>query len=251
MRMLNNELDSGDPWRGPYRGSRYTYNSRGIYYRIPGSRRSVQAADYSDTLQRALLNLKPYGSFRITEGRHVLTKVLEDARWVRKFVCDYDGSLRFTGVSLNPDKTLRPGDLWTGFYFEHGARFSLGYYDEIFCHDEVDWSGTSEVPASRRAYVIAGHEKLLAEVRAFRPTGGRFYVNEHGKVWSNSDVMIEPRRGDSQVKNFTALQKEILEQRLEATKLYPVYVCDFQGELVFDVEAMEGRSAGEEEGESW
>ncbi len=249
--MGNAELDLGDPWRGPYRGSRYTFNSNGIYYRVPGSRRSVRATDYSDALQRALLTLKPYGSFRITEGRHVLTKVLEDGRWTRTFVCDYDGSLRFPGVDLNPDETLRPGDVWTGFYFEHGTRLSLGYYDEVFCHDEGDWSGASKAPRSRRAYVVAGHEELLSEVRAFRPTGGRFYVNEHGKVWSNSDVLIEPKRIDSQVKGFTPLQKEILQQRLEATKLYPVYVCDFQGELVFDVEATGGGSTREAEDESW
>lgn len=220
-------------WREPYRGSRYSFDSERVFYRIPTSSFKEMATSYSNQLLDALLDVKPDGgSFRITETKAIITKLQKNAIWTSEKVCDYDASIRFSNVNINPDNSLRPGDIWPGFYYRHGASYSLSFSDDIFIH----------LPYSNRCWVLNPDTNLIGKLRVFLPKGGRFYINENGHVWTNSEIIFDMGRVENQVSNFTALQKTLLNQRIISTGLYPVYVGKWESRFALDLEDFETAS---------
>jgi len=218
------------PWREPYRGSRYSFSKDGIFYRIPMSNYKIMAADYNSKILDALLNIKPNGgSFRITETREVITKKPIGGKWISEKICDYDNSIIFKFVDLNPDKTLRSGDIWPGFYYKHGASFSLSFYDAIFIH----------LPFGNRCWINNSDMELIQKLRVFLPKGGKFYINENGHVWTNTGSILDEKRMEEQVRTFSSRQKTLLNQRLDSTGLYPVYVCKWDKRLDLDLEDLD------------
>lgn len=220
-------MKTGDIWQQPYRGSRYSFHSDGIYYRIPTFKHKVYAKGFSQDLLDNLLDINPFGgTFRITETGKVITKVMGNGRSYPYYVCDYDWSLIFSEINLTPGKELISGDIWTGFYYLHGARFSLSYYDEIFWRSRY----------GRRHYLISDNMDLIEKLRPYRPRGGRFYITENGKVWTNAEHLLNWRRAEGQIRNFTNIQKNLLQLRTDSTKLYPVYVCEYDKPLIIDLD---------------
>jgi len=221
------KLKKNDIWVQPYKGSRYSFNSDYIFYRIPNIRYKIIAKSWSEELHKNLLNVNPHGgSFRITENGNVITKVKSDSGWIPHYVGKYDRSIKFTGVDLNPNLELKIGDIWPGFYYLHGTRYSLSYYDEIFWRDRY----------GKKYYIISDNTDLIDKLRIFLPRGGRFYITEYGKVWTNSDYILNWRRVEEQIQNFSSRQKNLLKQRIEATERYPVYVCDYNKSLILDLD---------------
>ena len=213
------------PWFEPFRGSRYSFNRDGIFYVVPVSKHRVEAINYSVNLHKSLLELKPNGGrFRIDENGNVVVIIQDDEGRMFVKACNYDDSLEFDDVGLRPKK-LETGDLWTGFYSNHGARYSLGMLDEVFI----------PLPRGRRCYVDDPPQLLMDRVRHFKPRGGRFYITEHGHVWCNSEIGPRQKFLRKQVQTFSPLQLELLENRIDATRLYPVYIGTWTKRLGLDL----------------
>ncbi|MFX0182938.1 MAG: hypothetical protein ACFE95_07640 [Candidatus Hodarchaeota archaeon] len=220
-------MNSRDIWASAYLGSRYSFNEDGIFYRVPRTHQDVYAVKWSKKILDKLFDIKPGGgSFRITDRKEIITKVKSDENSIPYYVCEYDGSILFEDVELDPGPELRTGDIWPGFYYLHGTRYSLSYYNEIF------WRGDF----GRKYYVISDNIDLIDRLRVFLPMGGRFYVTENNKVWTNSEHVMNWRRAQDQINNFSNKQKNLLEQRISSTMKYPVYVCDYEKSLTLDLE---------------
>lgn len=215
-------MKKGDLWREPQRGSRYSFNSQNIFYKCPGSHEKIIADSCSSELLDNLLDVKHSGgSFLITERGKVITWL--HGKWI--FVMDYDESLKFEGVDLNPGKELQSGDIWPGFYYNHGARFSLSTSDRIFLRRSY----------GRKDDVISNNDDLIAKLRQFLPYGGRFYINEHGKVWTNIRLPMNSGKIKRQIEELSNIQKNLLNQRVASTSLMPIYVCDYIKQLLMDL----------------
>ena len=214
-----------EPWFEPFRGSRYSFNRNGIFYIIPITKQRVLANNYSTRLHDSLLGIKPRGGrFRIDENCNIVVIIQDDDGWMFVKVDNYDDSLGFNDVELRPRGPVS-GDLWPGFYSNHGARYSLGTLNEIFI----------PLPRGKRCYVDNPPQVLMDRLRQFMPKGGRFYITEHGHIWCNS--RIGPRRKflKKQVQSFSPLQRELLDNRIESTGLYPVYIGNWTGRFELDL----------------
>ena len=87
----------------------------------------------------------------------------------------------------------------------------------------------------------------MQKLRLYKPRGGRFYINEHGKVWTNAQHLINWRRAEAQIRGFTARQKNLLDMRTKSTGLYPVYVCDYDQLLTIDLDDFQVEYANRDE----
>lgn len=256
-------IDPGSPWPSPYRGSKYSlihsnkfsqfvlqwqYDDLQIYLEPPdGLVNAMQSVGKS--------NGSGTGSFRITAGREVLTKVHvdhyvnssdapTDSGWAQVYLGKLQGELPFTDVDINPDtvpsKEVR---VWEGLPFHHGETWAVSVYDKLVWK----WQGYRfESPFE--------HPEIVSQYAKYRRTPGRLYINENGRIWVNvpRDGIPEGRReevinmfsdwhGNASKLGKDSIQR-LVNRRLKATgggdtskghlPIYIGHVSDFDDGLV-------------------
>jgi len=244
-------IESGKPWPGVYRGSKYSLRRNGSGVDLYLSHRRLELeGTLPDGLMAALRDTGKsdgtgLGSIRVSANRDVLTKVqadnypavdetLVDRGWIPVYIGKLSGSIDFPNVENDPDEgTLDPPCVWEGLPFNHGERWSIP------ASGGPEWriklSQVYRFPSSN------DHPDLTRTFRSFRPSGGRFRVNEHGHLWlelpnkkiQNSAQLantIETWYEDANDRGRNQLL-QLIHRRLEATGngdpnegLFPIYV---------------------------
>ena len=100
------ELNPGDRWELPYRGSRYTIKSSGddtnIFWTRQGDR-SLCGNTSKDFIEQ-IMNHKngSLGSFRITPHREIIARYKDEStnEWPAVYVGKLDGKMEFKGFDL-------------------------------------------------------------------------------------------------------------------------------------------------------
>lgn len=200
-------IDPGSPWPSSYRGSKYSlvhshrfgqfvlqwqYNDLQIYLEPPAglveSMRSVGKSNGSGS-----------GSFRITAGREVLTKVNvdhyvnadaapTDSGWSLVYLGKLRGGLPFTDVYIDPESDpTREICIWEGLPFNHGETWVVDVYDSLLWK----WQGYQFESAF-------DHPEIIDKYAEYRNTPGRLYINEFGHIWVNipREGIPESRRAE-------------------------------------------------------
>lgn len=186
------EIRPGDPYPAPYRGSKYS---------IVDSRRHNQVVlrwKYNDLVVMVeppdglVSRLKDFGksdgngkgSIRITAGGEVLTKIHSDNYvnadkapvsngWIPVYVGELDGEIGFD-IEIDPPKLEKEADIWGGFSFNHGERWSVGVDDSLI------WTWQDY-----RFESVFDHPDLISTYQQYRSTAGRLYINEFKQVFIN------------------------------------------------------------------
>lgn len=244
-------IESGKPWPGVYRGSKYSLRGNGsdvgLYLNHP---RMQLQGKLPDGLLEALRDIGKSGgtgrgSVKITANRDVLTKVhsdnyprvdeaLVDDGWIPVYVGKLSGAIEFPFIDNDPDEgTLDPPCVWEGLPFKHGERWTIPV------EGEPEWR--VKKPESFRFQSAYDHSNLARTYRSFRESGGIFRVNEHGHVWMelpNENVQqsalladkIETWYDDARQEGRNQLL-QMIHRRLEATGdgnprngLFPIYL---------------------------
>lgn len=192
-------IEPDQPWPGVYRGSKYSLLSDGLDtelavthkgLRIPGEApdgilKALQAVGKSDGTG--------LGTFRVTAGGHVLTKVrhdryphLEEARietgWVPVYLGILSGQIEFPGFDNDPDNKPM---LWPGVCFQHGECWS------VTTRGTIEWrhryNHQFRFPSNdRRTELVSAYQRV-------RKHGGRLRINEHGHVWMEAPHKVVQR----------------------------------------------------------
>ena len=202
-------IESGKPWPGVYRGSKYSLRGNGSGIGLYPSHRDIEIEGaVPDGLMDALHDTGKSegtgrGSIKITANRDVLTKVkaeeysnLDEAfverGWVPVYLGKLSGSIEFPNIDNDPDDgTFDPPCVWEGLPFNHGERWTMPV------SGSPEWR--KKMTQSFRFPSAYDHGSLTKTYRSFRPNGGRFRVNEHGHVWMelpNKDVQQSSLLGD-------------------------------------------------------
>jgi len=230
-------IESGQPWPGVYRGSKYTLRQNGSEVSIYLNHRRLELQGSMPVgLVEALRDIGKSdgtgrGSIRITANRDVLTKIhaanypnvdeaLVDEGWIPVYVGKLSGAIEFPNVDNDPDDgTLNPPCVWEGLPFKHGERWTMpvsgGPEWRIKLAQAFQFPSTHD------------HTDLTRTFRSFRPNGGRFHINEHGHIWMelpNDDVQnsnqladkIEAWVDDARDRGRNQLL-QLIHRRLEAT----------------------------------
>lgn len=186
------EIEPGQPWPAPYRGSSYS---------IVDSRKHDQTVlrwQYNDlkvqvTPPSGLVeSLRAYGkssqtgkgSIRITAGREVLTKIeasnfnqLKQAPvsegWIPVYIGKLEGELGFD-IAIDPEPPAHEPSVWGGFPFNHGETWTVSQDDQLL------WKWRDY-----RFSSAFDHSKLVEAYKKFRNIAGRAYINEYGHVFVN------------------------------------------------------------------
>jgi len=195
-----------DPWPSAYRGSKYSlvqsrkhnklvmawqYDDVTLYLERPSNleeaMRSVGKSDGNAT-----------GSFRVTAGKEVLTKVQAkhyehtelapvDQGWVPVYLGQLEGDLGFTGIEIDPPLSKNGSvAVWEGLPFNHGETWAVSVNDVLI------WKRQGY----RRGYRFTSafdHSELIDRYKKYRTIPGRLYINEYGHVWGNVPTDEVPR----------------------------------------------------------
>lgn len=185
-------ITPGNPWPAPYRGSKYSLvDSRKTNREmvVKWSHQDLQAyAEPPDRLIEVMQSVGKSlstgkGSFRVTAGGEVLTKVHADSYnrahkaphasgWIPVYLGTLAGDMGFSKLNNNP--TLEPPIIWDGLPFNHGETWAVGIDDRlIWKHGEY------------RFYSAFDHPELIDMYRTYRKIAGRLYINEFGHIWIN------------------------------------------------------------------
>jgi len=197
------KIQPGYPWPSPYRGSRYSLvdsrrGGRGIvckwrYKSIPAY------ANPPDSLVDAMRTVGKSegtgkGSFRVTAGGEVLTKVLAEnythvseapvsEGWIPVYIGRLEGSVGFSDINNDPEPVSEaPFKVWEGFPFNHGEQWAVSHNDTLI------WKWKDF-----RFQSAFSHPELIERYRRFRRPPGRLYINEYGHVFVNIDPEQVPR----------------------------------------------------------
>ena len=191
-------VEPGYPWPSAYRGSKYSLINSPKYNQI------VQVWQYDDLqiyleppdgLVRAMRNVGKSkgagtGSFRVTAGLEVLTKVWAERYphsdvapvsegWVPVYLGKFsNGDFGFTDINNGrpPDE---PPAVWEGLPFHHGETWAVGVDNKLIWKKQ-----------GFRFYSAFDHPELIDRYARYRTQPGRLYITENGCVWVNV-----PRRG--------------------------------------------------------
>ena len=213
------QIDPGQPWPAPYRGSRYSivdsrrrgtvlqwkYNDLVVHVEPPEG-----LVDRLESLGKSRGSGK--GTIRVTAGREVLTKIHSssyvhvnqapvDAGWIPVYLGQLDGDLDF---DIEIDPTVPDRDLWVwgGFPFNHGERWSVSHDGRLV------WKWQDYC-----FYSVFDHSDLVAKYEQYRAIAGRLYINEFGHVYINVPRSEVPPGEEETVEQvFSAWQKDA-EQR--------------------------------------
>lgn len=200
------EVQPGDDWPLPYRGSHYSVRNHDGHLRVTWSHRyKLLPADGfpRDLIQAVRAQKQGNGSFRITSHGAVVTKVqgASPDDWQPKYVGRYEDDLRFAGVDSNPTH-LRPGMYWTGFPDSNGEPWSVS--PGVSARNHLHWKFLGVRLTSTDPY-----ERLTSRYLDIRALGGRAYINEYGHIWMNlQDHELNPQHREE----FQARQQEHVDQ---------------------------------------
>lgn len=198
------EVDPMSPWPSAYRGSKYSLVSEDGFDRTRLKWEHRGLAVYGDPpsgLWSAMTRAGKEdgrGSFRVTAGGEVVTKVpaesyerVDEAPVSEGWIPVYIGKLS-SAVDLGevPTDPSRPdGDsvsVWTGPPFNHGEQWAVGTGGNLI------WTW-----GDYRFQSAFSHPELIAAYDRYRPNPGAVYVAEEGHVWVNVPRDdIEPDRVD-------------------------------------------------------
>jgi len=244
-------IESGKPWPGVYRGSKYTLRRNGSDVGLYLNHRLVELeGSVPDGLVETLQDIGKsdgtgHGSIRVTANRDVLTKIhadnypnvdeaLVDEGWIPVYVGKLSGAIKFSNVDNDPDDgTLDPPCVWEGLPFKHGECWTMPV------SGGPEWR--IKLAQAFQFPSIHDHTDLTRTFRSFRPNGGRFRVNEHGHVWvelPNSEVQKSGQLADKIDAWFDDARDngrnqllQLIHRRLEATGsgdpkkgLLPIYI---------------------------
>lgn len=186
-------IDSGKPWPGVYRGSKYSIVQGNGQPTLKLNHRDIQIdGQIPDGLHPTLQDVgksggSGLGSIRVTADRDVLTKVraenypnvdeaLVSEGWIPVYLGKLSGTIDFGWLDNDPDPgSLDPPCVWEGLPFRHGERWSVA------ANGGLEWRRRQpfqfQFPSSYR------HRDLVRTYQSYRDTGGRLRVNEHGHIW--------------------------------------------------------------------
>lgn len=186
-------IESGQPWPGVYRGSKYSIVRQNSDVGLKLNHRDVQLNGTIPTdLHQGLRDVgksegSGLGSIRITANRDILTKVHADnysnvdqalvsEGWIPVYLGKLSGAIDFDGIDNDPDPgNMDPPCVWEGLPFRHGERWT------VTANGALEWRisvlGQFNFPSSYQ------HTGLVRNYKSIRSHGGRLRVNEHGHVW--------------------------------------------------------------------
>lgn len=198
------QIEPGQPWPSAYRGSKYSLVEDPEYDEIVAKWEHRDMAIYAKPPQglrtAMVLNGKEggRGSFRVTAGGEVLTKIHADSYkhvdqapvddgWIPVYVGGFDGKLSFVDIKMDPTYSRDSIQVWPGLTFNHGERWT------VTTDGELAWPW--------RDYQFKSgfnHSELISRYREYRPQAGRLYITEHGHVWANvpKEDVPEPRAAE-------------------------------------------------------
>ena len=219
-------IEPGQPWPSPYRGSRYSLVSDDDFDQAVlkwKHRDLLLFSEPPENLRRTLVLLgrkDGYGSFRVTAGGEVLTKIpaedykhvdqaLVDTGWIPVYVGKLEGSIDFDEVTVDPRPPANGQvTVWRGLPFNHGERWSV-------THDgTLVWKWRDYEFESR-----TDHPELVDTYRSYRGTPGRLYITENHHVWGNAPKDDIPAEKRSEVARAVAEWKQGAEANDETATL--------------------------------
>lgn len=200
-------IDPGQPWPSAYRGSKYSLvdrpNSDGVVLKWEHRDLTIYgtAPDGLETGMAVNGKQNGRGSFRITAGGELLTKIHADSYkhvdqapvddgWIPVYLGQVDGELSFENVEIDPTPPKGGIKVWEGLTFNHGERWTVTHDDRL-AWPWRDYRFTSRFD----------HSELISRYREYRPEGGRLYVTEYGHVWGNIPKENVPESRASEVAN--------------------------------------------------
>lgn len=220
-------VEPKQPWPSAYRGSRYSLVSDDDFDSdtalLKWEQRDLSIfADPPQGLRRSMVlagKSGGFGSFRVTAGGEVITKVeaeeyshLDQAPvsegWVPVYLGTLEGAIDFDTVDTNPDVPRNEVAIWRGLPFNHGERWSVSHDDKLI------WKWRDY-----RFESAFDHPDLVAKYDAYRATPGRVYITEHGHIWVNvphNDVIPDKQ---SEIRDAIAAWKRDAEDRGDAATL--------------------------------
>jgi hypothetical protein len=180
------------PWPSAYRGSQYSLVSNDDFDAgavLKWEQRDLKIyAEQPSGLWRTMTIVGKeggLGSFRVTAGGEVLTKVkaeeyshVDEAPasdgWVPVYLGRLSGEIDFDSVSTNPHPPTDGVKVWTGLPFNHGERWAVSHDDKLI------WKWRDY-----RFESALDHSDIVNKYAEYRPNPGRLYITEHGHVWIN------------------------------------------------------------------
>lgn len=186
------QIEPGQPWPAPYRGSLYSvvdsrkHNQTVLRWQYKDLKVQVnppeQLLDRLRSVGKSGQTGK--GSIRITAGGEVLTKVeasnysrVEEAPvskgWIPVYLGELSGDLGFD-IAIDPYPPKQDPTVWEGFPFNHGERWAVSHDDRLL------WKWKDH-----RFYSAFDHSDLIEKYKQFRNIAGRLYINEYGHVFVN------------------------------------------------------------------
>lgn len=173
------DINPGDIWPLPFRGSRYTLKAKASRVKFYWTHMDKEYS--ADSIPRGLIKAfweykhDTRGSIRITPHGEVITKVYPS--WKPVYLGKMVGDLDFNGFELNPT-TFDVGRTWKGFHFKHGETFAV--WSREGSRSYLYWSKQGIYYRT-----INEHPDLVAKVKEIRPKCGRLYITETGHIWMN------------------------------------------------------------------
>ncbi len=225
------EINPGDIWPLPYRGSRYRIRKIDASLKLCWTRYDIVHCSGSlpEGIIQAMVDhkLNSRGSLRVSPHKEAITKrQIGDGIWESVYLGKIDGVFLFDGFDLDPSK-ISTGNIWRGFHFKHGEQFAV--WNRAGNEDYLYWT-------FRGLYfrTIDKYPELCAKVREIRPRCGRIYITEYGHIWMNLPINEVSDEWTSAFRELLSKDKLVLAKndillqsvydRLRATKMYPIYV---------------------------
>ena len=166
-----------------YCGEKYRFSikHRSVSWHGPKGDIKIPISSGFDRILDSLERLgKSHGSFKLTPGGVVLTKIKLRDDYEPVFVCNIHGHFEFNAdIDMNPDD-CKPGSLWPGIYDGCRSAF-LG--DRVWWTKPVDWDENSFVAISGRwSWKKVIPKEILNQLILLKPDGGSFRVTSTGHV---------------------------------------------------------------------
>jgi len=237
MTPLNFDRNSDDDYEY-YRGMKFRFTADGrIYWRTPMEHGIViEVISGLEKIVKKLLKERPAGgSFRITEAREVLLKIVRgtESPEIPKFIGMAEDEIKFKsvngGIEHNPSN-LNPGDLWTGIY--DGTRLS---FMRGIPSPKIWWSTVEDFNVryaiDQRSTPVP--DDLLRDLYYWKPLGGRFYVTIDGHIITLIDPKQRDERHKEQFERMTNEQQQLVEVKEKTTKMFAIYIGKWNIEEMF------------------
>jgi len=230
MTPSNYEEDSNDDYPY-YRGMKLSFlpgNPGRIYWRTAREEGiEINAVSGHEEVLAKLLSIRPEGgSFRITELGEVLVKVAGesgDKPEIPRYVCKLKKKLEFDGDVDNRPKGVKPGDLWEGMY--DGTRFS---FVPSASGEQKAWWSTVEDFSVRYQLLSKMPRKVLLDLTARKPTGGRFCVTPDGYVLTLVEKGVLDESARLRYKELYDEERfdplRLIDSKERRTGLFPVFI---------------------------